>query len=90
MTTANTPLRTLTTGTALQTPGFALMVGALVICVCLLSVFGHLVQKQVERGAGLREIQRAGLYTDRGGNVLRTKRAQSAESVQLIAGASPR
>lgn len=90
MTSAHTSARTLNSGTSLQAPRTALIVAGVVLCLALLSVYGHLVQSRVKRGETLREAQRAGLYAVTDGSLLRPARAPSAHSVPLSASASLR
>lgn len=90
MTSADSSLRTLDRGTSRHTPGVALIVGGLVICVCLLSFYGYLVHKQVERGDTFRQAQRAGLHAVQEVRLLPTKRASSVDSEQLMASKNSR
>lgn len=90
MTSAYSTIRARAAALPGKTPGQALIIVGLVACIGMLAVYGHLVQKQVERGENLRAAQRAGLYTVREGSLLRPKLALNAVSGQLLAGASPR
>lgn len=90
MTSAVSSPRANASATSEKTSGLALVVWGLVTCVAMLSFYGHLVHKQVERGENLRQAQRAGLYTVQEGSLLRPKQARRAVPGQLIAGASPR
>ena len=89
MTSAHTSTRTLNSGTPL-TPRTALIVAGVVLCLGLLSIYGHLVQSQVKRGETFREVQRAGLYVVRDGSLLRPGRVPTAQNGPLLASASPR
>jgi len=90
MTSADSSLRTLDRSTSRHTPGVALIVGGLVICVGLLSFYGYLVHKQVERGETFRQAQRVGLYAVQEARLLLPKRALSVDSEQLMGNTNPR